>query len=84
MGKLQQQCIQKQWLQDIKKPEENKPLIEVIPQAKKPVGRKVYLQDSTEVDTGYIILKQPLEDPVESLIALFDMPQTVSHTVQLT
>ncbi|XP_032666211.1 PIH1 domain-containing protein 1-like isoform X2 [Odontomachus brunneus] len=78
MGKLQQQYIQKRWLQDIKKPEEKKPLIEIIPQVKKPVSKEVCLQDSTQVDTGYMILKQPLEDPVESLIALFDMPKTVS------
>lgn len=82
MGKLQQHRIENR---EAKRPEGYKPLIEEILQPKKSTDEKVCLQDSdkTEKERGYIILGQPREDPVERLIALFNMPRSVSHRVQL-
>lgn len=86
IGKLQQHKIlnpEIQNMQNVKKPEGHKSLIEVIPQSKKSIDKKINLQNIDKGETGYIILKRPLDNPVESLIVLFDMPQTVSHTIQL-
>lgn len=79
MGKLQQHRIQNR---EPKKPESYKPLIEEIKQLKKFDNKRVCLELQND-ETGYIILRKPLEDPIESLIVLFDMPRSVSHKFQL-
>lgn len=79
MGKLQQHRIQNR---EPKKPQSYKPLIEEIKQLKKFDNKRVCLELQND-ETGYIILRKPLEDPVESLIVLFDMPRSVSHKFQI-
>ncbi|XP_019700301.1 PIH1 domain-containing protein 1 isoform X4 [Harpegnathos saltator] len=83
MGKLQQHKI---LCREPKKPESYKPLIEEMSQPKKVVDKKVdekidekvCLQKTDKAETGFMILRYPLEDPVERIIALFEMPRSVS------
>ncbi|KAL0108227.1 hypothetical protein PUN28_015051 [Cardiocondyla obscurior] len=73
MGKLQQHRIRNN---EPKKPQGYRPLIEEIPCSTKPV--KTDLQDSDIKKTGYVILRKPAKGPIENLIALFDVPKSVS------
>lgn len=77
MGKLQQHRIQNR--EPLQKPEGAKPLIEEIRHSAKPVDQKVQPQGTDEADAGYVILREPQKGPVRRLIALFDMPRSVSH-----
>lgn len=81
IGKLQQHKIQNRDIQKVPSPEGSKPMIEEISCSTKSVDKKVQLQDSGELETGYVILRKPQEGPVERLIALFDMPKSVSYKI---
>jgi len=82
MGKLQQHRIENR---KPKKPQDHKSsLIEEISHSTKSIEQpsKANLRvhsDSTKTD--YVILREPAKGPVENLIALFDMPKSVSHKI---
>jgi len=81
MGKLQQHRIENR---KPKKPQDHKSsLIEEISHSTKPIEQpnKANLRDSDSTKTGYVILREPAKGPVEHLIALFDMPKSVSHKI---
>lgn len=82
MGKLQQHRIQNR---EPKSPQSYTPLIEEIQQSKKPTDGEVCSQNSNKMgkETDYIILSQPLEGPVDHLIALFNMPRSVNYKIIL-
>jgi len=75
MGKLQQHKIENR---KPKKPQGQKSLIEEISHSTKPISSKANLQDSITAKTGYVILREPAKGPIDRLIALFDMPKSVS------
>lgn len=78
MGKLQQHRIENR---EPKKPQSHKSLIKEISHSTKPVNSKAKLQDSNTAKAGYVILREPAKGPTERLIALFDMPKSVSHKI---
>ncbi|KAG5330846.1 PIHD1 protein, partial [Acromyrmex heyeri] len=75
MGKLQQHRIENR---KPKRPQGHKSLIEEISHSTKPINSKTSLSARNEIKTGYVILRKPAEGPIERLIALFDMPKSVS------
>lgn len=76
MGKLQQHRIQNR---EPHKLQSYKPLIEEISNPLKAADRKTHSQDSNKQKrTGYVILREPSQGPIKHLIALFDMPNSVS------
>lgn len=77
MGKLQQHRIEKR---ESRKPQD-RPLIEEIPHSTKPIDNEVYPQIGDMGKRDYIILKKPLKGPIEHLIALFNMPKSVSYKI---
>lgn len=77
MGKLQQHRIENRAPKKPPSHESHKLLIEEISHSAKPVNSKVNLRDSS-TKTGYVILRKPAKGPTERLIALFDMPKSVS------
>jgi len=76
MGKLQQHRIENR---EPKKPQSHKSLIEEIPYSTKPVSE--VKRDSRTAKASYVILREPAKGPTERLIALFDMPKSVSHKI---
>ncbi|XP_071647523.1 PIH1 domain-containing protein 1 isoform X1 [Temnothorax longispinosus] len=76
MGKLQQHRVENR---KPKKPQSHKSLIEEISRSTKPVDSKnANLRDSDTAKMGYVILREPAKGPTERLIALFDMPKSIS------
>lgn len=75
MGKLQQHKIENR---KPKKPQSQKSLIEEISHSMKPINSKANLRDSNTAKTGYVILREPAKGLINRLIALFDMPKSVS------
>lgn len=76
MGKLQQHNIENR---KVRKPQAQKSsLIEEISPSRKPIDSKTNLRDSSTTKAGYVILREPAKGPIERLIALFDMPKSVS------
>ncbi|XP_011059163.1 PREDICTED: PIH1 domain-containing protein 1-like isoform X1 [Acromyrmex echinatior] len=75
MGKLQQHRIENR---KPKRPQGHKSLIEEISHSTKPINSKTNLSARNEIKTGYVILRKPAKGPIERLIALFDMPKSVS------
>ncbi|KAL6268856.1 hypothetical protein P5V15_001978 [Pogonomyrmex californicus] len=76
IGKLQQHRIENREpkkLQD----HTSKTLIEEIVHPVKFIS-KDYLQNGNIAETGYVILRKPVKDPIEHIIALFDMSKSVS------
>lgn len=78
MGKLQQHRIENR---EPKKPQSHKALIEEISHSLKPIDSKANLQNSNTAKTGYVILREPAKGPNEHLIAIFDMPKSVSYKI---
>lgn len=78
MGKLQQHRIENR---EPKKSQSHKSLIEEIPYSTKPVNSEAKLRDSRTAKASYVILREPAKGPTERLIALFDMPKSVSHKI---
>jgi len=78
MGKLQQHRIENR---KPKRPQGHKSLIEEISHSTKPINSKTNLSANNEIKTGYVILRKPAKGPIERLIALFDMPKSVSHKI---
>lgn len=75
MGKLQQHRIEKREPRKLG----NQSLIQEISHSTKSADNKVHPRDVRKRD--YTILRKPLEGPVEHLIALFNMPKSVSHKI---
>lgn len=78
MGKLQQHRIENR---EPKKPQSHKSLIEEIAHSIKPIDSKADSQNKNTAKTGYIILRESGKSLNERLIAIFDMPKSVSHKI---
>nr|XP_012217518.1 PREDICTED: PIH1 domain-containing protein 1 isoform X1 [Linepithema humile] len=74
MGKLQQHRIEKR---EPRKPQ-GRPLIEEMSHSTKRTDNEMYPQIRNIGKRDCIILRKPLKGPVERLIALFNMPKSVS------
>lgn len=75
MGKLQQHRIENR---EPKKLQNSKSLIEEISYSRKPIDSKANPQNSIMTKTGYVILREVAK---ERLIAIFDMPKSVSYKI---